>query len=120
MAFLKTEAPGFDGTGTERERLARVEDYLTQHARELDFVLRHLSGVNMGRTLFSVDVTDTEGAALGTLGHTGTGVGAALNGAVCEVRSDGAYLLCGRHGIRVTGSGVEMTSDGKTWTGVNL
>ena len=116
MAFLKTEAPSFDGAASEKERLARLEDYIVQHARELDYVLRHLSGSNMGRTMFSVGVADTEGTSLGTLGYTGSGVGAALGGAVCEVRSDGTYLLCGTNGVRVSESGLEITTNGgRTW-----
>ena len=101
MAFLRTEAPIFDGREKTAERVARLADYLTQHARELDFVLTHLNGENMNGTLLSLGVSDGAGNSVGTMGVTGSGVG----------------LMSGGCGIRVTASGVEIT-DGGDWVDI--
>lgn len=46
MAFLKQEAPEFDGRTAQEEKLDRIADFLAQHMEELQYVLRHLSGEN--------------------------------------------------------------------------
>ena len=118
MAFLKTEPPG-SGTGEpEARRLARLEDYLTRHGEELDYVLTHLDGRNMNGNRLSLPVSDGAGQELGALGWTGGGLGMSRGEAGMELREDGAYLTCGGFGLRVTASGIEKTADGRTWTAV--
>ena len=101
MAFLKTEAPIFDGREQTAERVARLANYLTQHAKELDFVLTHLNGENMNGTLLTIGVSDGAGNSVGTVGLAGSGVG----------------IVSGSYGIRVTASGVEIM-DGGDWADI--
>ena len=115
MAFLKIEPPAAGARETDAERLARLGDYIEQHGQELDYVLTHLSGKNMNGNLFSVDVKDASGESLGTIGWTGSGIGAVIGGASIEARQGGVYMMYGGAGLRITAAGPEKTADGITW-----
>ncbi len=115
MAYLKTEAPVFrpeDSAGTRIERLA---GFAAQLRRELDYVLTHLGGRNMNGVGLSLEVADSAGRGVGSLGASGSGVGLETDAASVTADDSGVCLLCGGGGLRVTAGGVEITEDGETW-----
>jgi len=115
MAYLKNEAPSFDGKEGQEEKLARLADFITRHEEELEYVLTHLSGENMNGAHFAVTVRDLNGNAVGTLGWTGAGVGCVYGESAALAGSGGAYLISGKNALRVTGEGAAVTEDGSAW-----
>jgi len=100
MALLKTEVPRFAPGESLGARVNRMYRYLQDLQRGLDFVLSHLGAENLNGNGFALPVLSADGKeALGSLGAAGDGVG----------------LTNGRWGLRVTGAGIEVTEDGRTW-----
>lgn len=101
MALLKNEPPRLDGMGL-KEKVDRVEEYLHDLYESLSFILTHLSGVNINGANLSIPVLSQDGqTVLGGIGAVDKGVG----------------LSSGTAALRVSGEGVEITTDGgKTWT----
>ena len=115
MPYMKTEPPTFRPDERPEERIGRLGDFLGQHWRELDYILTHLNGQNMGAG-FSVPVRNMAGEEIGSLGYTANGIGISNGAAVIEARADGILLTAGKIGLRITEAGIEHTTDGETWT----
>ena len=115
MAYLKTEAPAFRPEDGAEVRIERLAGFAAQLRRELDYVLTHLGGGNMNGVGLSLEVADSAGRSVGSLGASGSGVGLVTDAASVTADDGGVYLLCGAGGLRVTAGGVEITEDGETW-----
>lgn len=104
MALLKNEPPRLEGMGL-KEKVDRVGAYLHDLYESLNFILTHLGGSNMNGASLKIPVLSADGKdALGSMGVVSGGVG----------------LSSGTAALRVSGEGVEVTTDGgRTWSSLD-
>lgn len=115
MARLKTDVPVFRDGMRMGEKVDVLRDYLVQLRSELEFVLHNLSGENFNSAGISLSIESTAREKLGSVGPVGEGIGLQSGRARIVLSDEGTALWYGKIGLRISETGIGITTDGESW-----